>query len=145
MLPPELKQTVSQALAASENRPLIEACLWQKVVSVCVEAGVPRGSDAPDFICAASAAPPVAVFRLAQDPDEEEDSEEGKGDVFGEARDEAETDDEEDDVAEEEGSDVTTMLGAPPTALRIKTKKACPTCGASPRRNSCPWKCDENH
>lgn len=61
---------MSQALAVAEDREIVEAKLWQKVISTSRGAGIPLDDEAPDFICAASAAPPVGVFRLAQDPNE---------------------------------------------------------------------------
>lgn len=69
-LPPDLTQTISQALALAEERSLVEARLWSKLVEVMREAAVPLDDDAPDFVCAASAPPPVSVFRLAQEPAE---------------------------------------------------------------------------
>ncbi len=71
LLSTEAKQTVSQALAAAEERSLIEARLWQRIAAACVEADLPTDEEAPDFICAAMVTPPpVGVFRLAQEPDE---------------------------------------------------------------------------
>lgn len=67
-LPPDMKQTLSQALAASQDRTLVESKLWQKIAAACTEAELPMGDDAPDFVVAASAAPPVGVFELAHDP-----------------------------------------------------------------------------
>lgn len=72
-LPPALEQTVSQALAVAEDRPLIEARLWSKVARACSDAELPLDDAAPDFVCAAAAAPPVGVFRLAQEPSDTEE------------------------------------------------------------------------
>jgi hypothetical protein len=72
-LPPEAQQTVSQALAALEERELIEAKLWGKLVLLCQEAKLPLDNGAPDFVCAAASAPPVGVFRLAHDPQQAEE------------------------------------------------------------------------
>jgi hypothetical protein len=82
-LPPELKQTVSQALATTEDRTMVEARLWQKLVDACREADLPLDDDAPDFICAASSAPSVGVFRLAQEPDEGTQAEDADTNPFG--------------------------------------------------------------
>ncbi len=68
LLPTEARQTASQALAAVEERPMVEARLWQKVLAACVELGLPVGDEAPDFVAAATSAPPVGVFRLATEP-----------------------------------------------------------------------------
>ena len=87
-LPPDLKQTISQALAALEDRTYVEAKFWQKIVSLCSEAELPLDADAPDFVVAASAAPPCGVFKLASEPNEsdeeaEDNSESDEGRVFG--------------------------------------------------------------
>jgi hypothetical protein len=68
LLPTEARQTVSQALAAVEDRSMVEARLWQKVLAACREVGLPVGDEAPDFVAAAASSPPVGVFRLATDP-----------------------------------------------------------------------------
>lgn len=68
VLPPDMKETLSQRLAASQDRLLVEARLWQKVARVCHEAELPMDDDAPDFVVAASGAPPVSVFELAHEP-----------------------------------------------------------------------------
>jgi hypothetical protein len=82
LLPPEVKQTVSQALAAAEDREIVEAKLWQKVSNMCRAAALPLDDAAPDFVCAASAAPPVSVFRLAHEPAEEAENKHDEGSVF---------------------------------------------------------------
>ena len=76
VMPPELKVTLSQALATSQDRSMVESKLWQKVAKACEEAELPMGDDAPDFVVAASAAPPVGIFELAHDPHPEEVPEE---------------------------------------------------------------------
>lgn len=64
-------QTVSQGLAAAEDRAMVEAKLWQRVATVCREASIELDEDAPDFVCAAMpVAPPVGVYRLAHEPGE---------------------------------------------------------------------------
>lgn len=68
LLPTEARQTVSQALAAVEDRSMVEARLWQKVLTACREVALPVGDDAPDFVATATSSPPVGVFRLATDP-----------------------------------------------------------------------------
>jgi hypothetical protein len=67
-LPPDGKQTLSQALAALEGRPMIETYLWRKISEACEEAGLPLGEEAPDYIVAPSAPPPMGVFQLAHEP-----------------------------------------------------------------------------
>ena len=126
-LPPTLAQTMSQALAQLEDRSMVEAKLWQKVAVACKSAEIPMDDDAADFICAASAAPPIGVFKLAQEPNEGEEEEEEEGDeegsVFG--VDEEEPADDEESEQEE----------------KLPTKKACGSCGRSPRTARCPSKC----
>lgn len=68
LLASDTSQTVSQALAAVEDRRLVEARLWQKLASTCREADLPTDDEAPDFVVAASQAPPVGVFKLAEEP-----------------------------------------------------------------------------
>lgn len=80
----EAKQTVSQALAAAEERTVIEARLWQRIAAACHEAGLPMDEEAPDFICAAMVSPPpVGVFRVAQEPNETEEAAEVPPHPFG--------------------------------------------------------------
>lgn len=67
-LAPDMKQTVSQCLATSQDRVLIEAKLWQKLANACSEAGLPMNEDAPDFVVAPAGAPPMGVFELSSDP-----------------------------------------------------------------------------
>jgi hypothetical protein len=84
-LPPEGTQTVSGALAAVENRQLIENTLWKKVSDACKEVGLPTGEDAPDYVVAPSGMTPLGVFQLSSDPfastpeenDDEDDAPEG--------------------------------------------------------------------
>lgn len=66
-LPPEGKQTVSEALSTLENRQLIEAMLWKKVSSACKQADLPLGEDAPDYVVATMGIPSMGVFHLASD------------------------------------------------------------------------------
>lgn len=136
-LPPTLAQTMSQALAQLEDRSMVEAKLWQKIAVACKSAGVLMDDDAADFICAASAAPPIGVFKLAQEPNEgEEESEDGddeEGSVFG-------GDDEEEDEEPDDEEDEVDDLKEFAQKARL-TKKACGSCGRSPRTARCPSKC----
>ncbi len=75
LLSPEAKKTVSQALAESENRPVIESLLWKKVSDLVEEAEIPFGDDAPDFLIASTSTPTLGVFQLATDPTPQQDSE----------------------------------------------------------------------
>lgn len=70
-LPPEGDQTMSQALAALEGRNMVESFLWRKVAAACEEAGLPVGDDAPDYVIAPAAPPPLGVFQLSSEPVEE--------------------------------------------------------------------------
>jgi len=81
-LPTDVKQTVSQGLAAVEDREIVEAKLWRKVATLCQAAAVPTDDAAPDFVCAASQAPPVGVFRLAHDPQEGQENQSPTGSVL---------------------------------------------------------------
>lgn len=84
VLPPEMKDTLSQRLALSQDRALVEANLWQKLTRACREAELPMGDDAPDFVVAASGAPPVSVFELAHEPSGPETVTEEQPDLFDE-------------------------------------------------------------
>jgi hypothetical protein len=95
----ELSTTVSQALASGENRPIIEAKLWQTVAAACRDAGVSLDDEAPDFVCASepvTVRPAVGVYRIAEEPDQQASEEEGGGVWMGD--DENENDDEEEDT-----------------------------------------------
>lgn len=87
-LPPEMKDTLSQRLAQSQDRALVESKLWQKLARACLEAELPMDDDAPDFVVAASGAPPIGVFELAHEPSEDDDEEEESTDIFEEEKDE---------------------------------------------------------
>lgn len=82
VLPSEMRETVSQRLAQSQDRTLVEARLWQKLARVCHEAGLPMDDDAPDFVVAASGAPPIGVFELAHEPAQPAEEEAEEGGVF---------------------------------------------------------------
>lgn len=84
LLPPETKTTVSEALAASENRQADEIMLWERVKKTCLKAGVTVGEDAPDFVVTLESHPTLSVFKMSED--EEEDCEE---DVDDDEQDEA--------------------------------------------------------
>lgn len=78
-LPASLAETVSQKLASSQSRPLIEARLWEKIADACEEAKVPLGDDAPDFVVSVVPhVPDIAVFQVSDAPASEEDDD---GDV----------------------------------------------------------------
>lgn len=64
-LPPEMKTTLSQALAGAVERPWVEARLWQKVAAACRLAGVPLDEGAPDYVVAVSGTPAINVYELA--------------------------------------------------------------------------------
>ncbi len=72
LLPVDLKQTVSQSLAASQGRQLIETKLWNKIVTLCNEGGVPLDDEAPDFIITVTAAPELGVFEISPERAEDE-------------------------------------------------------------------------
>ena len=73
LLPPDAKQTLSQAMATLENRQMVESVLWRKVSELCSVAGLPTGNEAPDYVVAPISAPPMGVFQLAHDPMQESD------------------------------------------------------------------------
>lgn len=81
-LPPSLTKTVSQALAETEERSMVETSLWNKIVSKCKSAKVPLNEHAPDFICAGASSPPIGVFRLASEPPTETTEDEHESNPF---------------------------------------------------------------
>lgn len=76
VLPPELTKTLSQSLCEVEERQSDEASLWKKIVELCLEANIPVGDDAPSYVVAPAASPPLSVFQLVT---EEEGGEESPG------------------------------------------------------------------
>lgn len=73
-LPPDLGETVSQNLAASENRSFVETKLWLKIGKACADSGVSLAENAPDFVVAPTAPPPMGIFRITQSDSDEEES-----------------------------------------------------------------------
>lgn len=71
VLPHNVGKTLSQALAELEDRPIVEAKLWSKISALCEECDVPLGDDAPDYVVAPAGPPPISVFQITSDPDEE--------------------------------------------------------------------------
>jgi len=67
LLPPDGAQTLSQALAVTEDRVLTETKLWEKMSKLCADAGLPLDAEAPDYIVAPVAPPPMGVFLLNQE------------------------------------------------------------------------------
>lgn len=67
LLPPDGSETLSQALASVEERSLIESMLWEKISKLCSEAKLPLDAEAPDYIIAPVAPPPLGVFQVNQD------------------------------------------------------------------------------
>jgi hypothetical protein len=86
-LPPEGKQTISGALAALENRQMIESLLWKKIAESCAEVGLPTGEEAPDYVIAPSGMAPLGVFQLASEPfngsDDDDDDDDDDGENNG--------------------------------------------------------------
>ncbi len=77
--PPDGAKTVSKALAELEERSLVESVLWKKVNEACAEASLPLDSEAPDYLVAPSAPPPMGVYMLAHDPTPQQAAEEPAG------------------------------------------------------------------
>jgi len=67
LLPPDGAQTLSQSLASIEDRSLVESMLWDKVSNLCKQAKLPLDAEAPDYIVAPIAPPPMGVFQVNQD------------------------------------------------------------------------------
>jgi len=73
VLPPELTKTLSQSLCEVEERQSDEASLWKKIAELCVEADIPVGDDAPNYVVAPAGSPPLSVFQLVNDEEGGED------------------------------------------------------------------------
>lgn len=84
LLPTEMKETLSQRLAQAQNRSLVEAQLWQKLVRACTEAELPMGDEAPDFVVSTAGVPPISVFEVAHDPAPQSNDDDGpvRGSIF---------------------------------------------------------------
>ena len=67
MLPPDMKTTVSQAIASSQGRHMAESKLWNKIAGLCEESNIPMGDEAPDFVVTISAPPRLGVFEMMSD------------------------------------------------------------------------------
>lgn len=65
MLPPDGTTTLSQSLAkVNQQKTMVEAKLWAKLVEKCKEADVPTDDEAPDYAVGVSGVPTLAVFSL---------------------------------------------------------------------------------
>ena len=73
-LPVDLKTTVSQSLAAGQGRQIVETKLWNKIVHLCKEGGVPLEEESPDFIITVTAPPELGVFEVASDYDQSDEA-----------------------------------------------------------------------
>lgn len=98
LLPPDGRQTLSQALAELESRSLVESMLWSKISQLCETADLPIDSEAPDYIIAPTSAPTLGIFHVNHDLEaSEEDSTGGEGFLPGGDDEESDEDDEEDE------------------------------------------------
>lgn len=98
MLPPNGEKTVSQALAEVEERNLIESSLWEKVTKLCVVANLPLNNEAPDYIVAPIGPPPMGIFHVNHDMEQQAGSA-GASSFLPE--DESKDDDADDDESDE--------------------------------------------
>jgi hypothetical protein len=85
-LPVDLKTTVSQSLAIGQGRQIVETKLWNKLVNLCKEGGIPLEEESPDFIITVTAPPELGVFEVASDYDRssEQSSDSEEEDADGE-------------------------------------------------------------
>jgi hypothetical protein len=63
LLPPDGQVSVSQFLAAVTGRQELENNLFTIVEDTCIDAGVPTGDDAPDYVVMPISPPPMGVFQ----------------------------------------------------------------------------------
>jgi len=78
VLPPDTKKTMSQHLAELEDRLYVEDKLWTKISDLLSEANLPNGDEAPDYIVAPIAPPPMGVFPLSIHDIEEQETDSGE-------------------------------------------------------------------
>lgn len=79
VLPPELTKTLSQTLCEVEDRQADEVSLWAKIVSLCLTANIAVGDDAPSYVVAPTASPPLSVFQLATNEEGDDESSQDNG------------------------------------------------------------------
>lgn len=70
LYPSESKRTISQTLADGESRLFEESNLWKKVASLCEEADLPVGDEAPDYAIVPIGHAPMGVFMLSDEESE---------------------------------------------------------------------------
>ncbi len=66
--------SVSQSLAAAEQREELEKALWDKVANLCSERCLPLERAAPDHVVVMSSPPELAVMACENEPAPEEDA-----------------------------------------------------------------------
>lgn len=69
-LPPDMTVSVSEALAESQSRPLVESKLWQKLAKAMAASGIPMEEDCPDFTILPSGPAPLGVFQVEATDDQ---------------------------------------------------------------------------
>lgn len=74
LLPPTGTHTISEALAAVNDKTFIETKLWQKVASLCKEADIATAEDAPDYVVVPIAPPTLGVLPVQSDGTVDESS-----------------------------------------------------------------------
>lgn len=102
LLPPDGQVTISESLASTTGRKILEKKLWAKFYNKCVEFKVAVGDNVPDYIIVTTSQPEMAIGMLQHDTGEEgptiKHTEEGLSKLF-----DSETGDSEE--PKEEGDD----------------------------------------
>ena len=71
LFPSADEKTLSQSLAAAEQRTFEESSLWKKIASLCVNAEVPIDDEAPDYALVPVGHAPMGVFMIGQDEEQQ--------------------------------------------------------------------------
>lgn len=79
LLPPDGAVSVSQFLAAITGRKELEDNLFTMIEDTCIDAQVPTGADAPDYVVMPITPPPMGVFEARLEDDGQGDEEEACG------------------------------------------------------------------
>ncbi len=64
LLPPDGILTLSQSLANSTNRSMLETKIWVKLTDLCKSVGIPTDDAAPDFAIGMTGMPTLTVYQL---------------------------------------------------------------------------------
>ena len=64
IISPDASSTLSQKLSLANGMGVHEAKLWRKICTACINAGIPVGSTAPDYLATDVSQPKIDIFPL---------------------------------------------------------------------------------